>query len=308
LSTAPRSITELAAFWTAKGGVNLGIVGNMRHCGGYHLGADRIFGTCACRPDGDCVKGMGVNDYSLRLPRDRAGLTNAAAALDLGRLDGSLKQLYRFSVWLVAQCKARAPETDQIREVIYSPDGETVRRWDNHLRRSFLGGNGTGQGDDSHRFHTHISFHRDTEKRSKVAIFAPYFSDVPPPPEPPDTGADIVQSFRVPEARTFVSLPKGAKLYDNSALAANAETVVLDPGREFVLVGWFSDAIGIVAYEPAGGDPGTRSVGMFAKRSQFTDTRVEVPRTAADVKAARVNGYNEGRGDVIAAGQGVPKK
>jgi hypothetical protein len=302
LSTAPRSITELAAFWTAKGGVNLGIVGNMRHCGGYHLGADRIFGTCACRPDGDCVKGMGVNDYSLRLPRDRAGLTNAASALDLGRLDGSLKQLYRFSVWLVAQCKARAPETDQIREVIYSPDGETVRRWDNHLRRSFLGGNGTGQGDDSHKSHTHISFHRDTEKRSKVAIFAPYFYPLP------DTGVEPVQSFPTPEERTLVRVARLGHLYDNSATAANDNTVTVDPSREFVLVGYYSDTIRIVGYEPPGGDTGARSKAMFVKKSDITETRVEKVYSQADLRDARNTSYNEGRGDVIAAGQGVPKK
>lgn len=304
MTTAPRSISDLAAFWTAKGGVNLGIVGNMKHCGGYHLGADRIFGACACRPDGACVKGQGANDYSVKLPRDRAGLTNAASALDLGRLDGKLKGLQDFSRWLVKQCQDKAPGTEQIREVIYSPDGERVQRYsgvDGEIHR------GPGNGDLSHRTHTHISFYRDTEKQAKVLIFAPYFYP-DPPPEPPDTGVEPVQSFKVPEERTVVKLPKGANLYDNSALAGNSATVTLDPGREFPLIGWFSDAIAIVAYEPVAGDPGPNSRAMFAKRSAIVDTRTERVITPDELRDARTSAYNEGRGDVIAAGQAVPRR
>jgi hypothetical protein len=170
VTVAPKTLTDLGTYWTAQGGVNLGIVGNQKHCSGYHLGKDRIFSTCACKPDGTCEPGKGRNDYSVTRSRDKA-VTNAAMAIDLGRLNGSLVELYTFSRWLVSQCKAgKCPD---IREVIYSPDGRTVLRWessDNLLH------SGIGQGDSSHLTHTHISFYRDSEARDKRPYFAPFFA------------------------------------------------------------------------------------------------------------------------------------
>ena len=168
MSFAPKSISDLAAYWVGQGGVNLGIVGNAAHTTGYHIGKDRIY-------DGASGPGLGDKDYSVQLARDKAGLTNAAAALDLGKLNGGYTDLRAFSVWLVDQCKARATGTDQVREVIYSPDGTHVKRWDNHTRTLYNGGDGTGQGDNSHLTHTHISFYRDTQSQSKISLFTPYF-------------------------------------------------------------------------------------------------------------------------------------
>ena len=51
----------------------------------------------------------------------------------------------------------------------------SVKRWDNEASVLYAGGAGTGQGDDSHRTHTHISFFRDSETRDKVGIVRPYF-------------------------------------------------------------------------------------------------------------------------------------
>src|SRR4029453_10292886 len=96
VSVEPRSISDLGDYWAAQGGINLGIVGNLKHCSGYHLGKDRIFSDCACKPDGTCEPGKRWNDYSVTRSRDKAGLTNAAAAIDLGRLDGTLANLYTF--------------------------------------------------------------------------------------------------------------------------------------------------------------------------------------------------------------------
>jgi hypothetical protein len=175
VSYKPATIVELAAYWTSQGGVNLGIVGNDRHCAGYHLGRDRIYSNCACAPGGDCRPGRYDLDYSVRKDRDKSGLSNAASALDLGRLDGSLTELYAFSIWLVERCKDRAPGTGDVREVIYSPDGTAIRRWDNLSRVLYVGGDGTGQGDNSHRAHSHISWLRDSEFRSKLVLFQPYF-------------------------------------------------------------------------------------------------------------------------------------
>lgn len=181
MSTQPQSLIDLGAYWTANGGVNLGIIGDQKHCAGYHLGRDRIYGPCACKPDGTCEPGQGDRDYSVIMARDKAGLTNAASAIDLGRLKGSLTQLYDFSRWLVAECQHAAVGYRDVREIIYSPDGVKVQRYsgvDGQIHT------GAGNGDGSHTTHTHISYFRDSEKRDKRPLFAPYF-------ELPDTGVDM---------------------------------------------------------------------------------------------------------------------
>jgi len=174
MSYRPATIVELETYWRSKKGASGGIVGNQKHCGGYHLGKDRIFGTCACKPDGvNCVAGKGWADNSLRDARDRAGLTNAASALDLGRLNDSLPQLWKFSAWLAGQCLAKAPDCADIREVIFwSPErqrvvGATYRNGFSALVNDY--------GDLSHKTHTHISLGRDAEGRDKTAPFRRYF-------------------------------------------------------------------------------------------------------------------------------------
>lgn len=166
MSFAPASLRSLGAFYEAQGGINLGIVGNAAHTSGYHLGRDRIY-------DGS-GPGLGDNDYSVKLARDKSGLTDAASAIDLGKINGSLAQLRAFSRWLVAQCQASAAVRHDIREIIYTPDGATVQRYsgvDNKIHT------GAGNGDSSHLTHTHISYYRDSQDRDKIAVFAPYFTE-----------------------------------------------------------------------------------------------------------------------------------
>jgi hypothetical protein len=124
----------------------LGIVGDMAHIGGYHCGADRVT----------------TRDYSVvESGRDRAGLSNAASALDIGDFDlvhaGRRIALRSLSAALVAACLSGDIRTRDVREVIYSPDGVTVARWDRLGVRS--------SGDSSHLWHTHISMFRDAEGR-----------------------------------------------------------------------------------------------------------------------------------------------
>lgn len=186
MSYAPKTLTALAAFWKAQGGVPLGIVGNTSHCAGYHLGRDRIYSDCACRPGGVggvCQPGQYGNDYSVKLARDRAGLSDAASAIDLGKLNGTLSGLRKFSEWLVKQCQAKAPGTRDIREIIYwSTANDRVQRYSGEDGKIHWG---PGNGDLSHRTHTHISFYRDSVARDKVSLFAPYFA-----PAIPDTSTD----------------------------------------------------------------------------------------------------------------------
>ncbi|MGI5519636.1 hypothetical protein ACQEUX_01595 [Micromonospora sp. CA-259024] len=139
----------------------VGIVGDASHRGGYHCGSDRVV----------------TNDYSVvESPRDRAGLTLDAAALDVGQFEvssgGRTHTMASFSVWCVGQCAANAADTRDIREIIYSPDGTTVKRWDRLGKRS--------TGDSSHRWHTHFSFFRDAIKagRDQRPLFRRYLSSI----------------------------------------------------------------------------------------------------------------------------------
>lgn len=176
MTFAPATLTALGTYWTAQGGINLGIVGNQKHCRGYHLGRDRIFSNCACKPDGTCEPGGGYGDYSVsQSQRDKNGLTNAASAIDLGKLNGSLPELRKFSDWLAKRCLAGHPTTNDIREVIYSPDGKRVFGFKDGVSTLIL-----GYGDNSHLTHTHISWYRDSEARDKRPAFAGYFDTSEP--------------------------------------------------------------------------------------------------------------------------------
>ena len=139
----------------------VGIVGDPNHRGGYHCGSDRVV----------------TNDYSVvESSRDRHGLTLDAAALDVGTfrvsVGGRTHNLTTFSTWCVAQCTANAADTRDIREIIYSPDGKVVRRWDRLGRRN--------TGDRSHLWHTHFSFFRDSIKanRDQTPLFRRYLTSI----------------------------------------------------------------------------------------------------------------------------------
>ena len=133
---------------TGLSGDAVGIVGDPDHIstGGYHVGNDDLARI-----------GRLSSDYSKReSTRDRPG-TNGASALDIGDFVKGAVSLRTVSLGLVAACQRGDPRTGDIREVIYTPDGATVRRFDRLGLRS--------TGDGSHLFHTHVSFFRDSEGR-----------------------------------------------------------------------------------------------------------------------------------------------
>jgi hypothetical protein len=151
-----------------------GIVGDTAHADGgdsYHLGEDQI-------------RARGSRDrYSVdESARDRRGLDDYASAMDIGlfsvRTPRGLFGLRDFSVWLVELCKAGDPDTRDLREVIYSPDGRSVRRWDREKRRS--------SGDDSHLFHTHLSEYRDADGHRMVRLATRWLQHIGLIPEEDD--------------------------------------------------------------------------------------------------------------------------
>ena len=180
----PPRLIELGKFWVAQGGVNLGVVGDPKHAAkgvSYHLGKGQLLPTAG----------------SIKLARDKAGLSNAASAIDLGKLDGSLANLRLFSKWLVARCMADPDVRHDIREIIYSPDGKKVQRYsgvDNQIHT------GKGNGDLSHRGHTHISFFRDSESRDKVGLFRSFFDAAWGPDVAPEIRAIDPKATRVAAA------------------------------------------------------------------------------------------------------------
>lgn len=162
MTFAPPTLVELGRLWVAYGGVNLGIVGDTAHQSrgvSYHLGRDQL----------------APGAYSARTPRDVRGLSNAASAIDLGRLGGTLKGLQDFSRWLVGRVRDSAAGTGDMREIIYSPDGVQVLRWDRERGATSLPR--SGEADDSHRTHTHVSWYRDAEARDHTTAFRPYFEE-----------------------------------------------------------------------------------------------------------------------------------
>jgi hypothetical protein len=228
MSYAPDSIKKLAAYWAKQGGVNLGIVGDTRHLKGYHLGEDRIY-------DGS-GPGLGSRDYSVMTARDKAGLSEAASAIDLGKLDGGYLGLRRFSIWLVKRCQAGAAGTADVREVIYSPDGKTILRYDRQRGRTSAPRE--GEADSSHAWHTHISFYRDSESRDKVGIFAPYFAVAVPDTSTQEAPMPVISSY-LPGRIAVVKAADGANVRATPKLSGTLlRTVKAGTSESWTITGW----------------------------------------------------------------------
>lgn len=156
MTHAPADLLAVRQYLLSSTGLSgdaVGIVGDPEHAasGGYHEGRSDLTRV-----------GRATTDYSVReSARDKAGLTDAASALDIGAFTRSAVSLRTLTLGLVAACQRGDPRCADVREVIYTPDGSTVRRWDRLGIRS--------TGDSSHLYHTHISFFRDSEGRRAQA-------------------------------------------------------------------------------------------------------------------------------------------
>lgn len=129
----------------------------------YHLGKDQLK--------------MGKNPYSARTARDKAGLANPETAnlASAGDVDDDLDELRDMSVWIVGECRKPNPHPDtlDIREIIYSPDGVTVFTWDREQGQTSPP---QRRGSASHKTHTHFSWYRDSGLRDKTGVFRRYFN------------------------------------------------------------------------------------------------------------------------------------
>lgn len=187
MSMAPQSLKEVKRYLvskTGKAGANFGIRGfvGKKRVWGYHLGKSDIFGP----------GGYGWRDYSVKRKRDRAGLTEASSAMDIRLNIPTLKDLV---VYLRAEAAAGRADLMEI----LGPDanGQAKRyakpAWNKALR-----------ADDSHKWHVHVSFPRDTEFDDRVAMFEGFFGprDVVAPdvPDEPAEGETPPVDPDLPEA------------------------------------------------------------------------------------------------------------
>ncbi len=157
MTFAPPTLVALGKYLVSQGCVNLGIVGDTAH---QTTGTSYHLGKSALKPDA----------YSRQTARDKAGLSEAASAIDIGKVAGALVGLQKLSNWLARECANRAIDTLDIREVIWSPDGSKVLRWDRE-------GIPPTTGSDSHLTHSHVSFYRDSEFRDHTQVFRRYFEE-----------------------------------------------------------------------------------------------------------------------------------
>jgi len=233
MTYAPANLRKLNAYWKAQGGLSGGIVGDTAHAAkgtSYHLGKSQL------RADA----------YSRQTPRDRAGLSEAASAIDLSH---ARKRVLRdFSVWLVEQARANGPGTRDLREIIYSPDGVKVLRWDRE--RGYASAPREGEADDTHRWHTHISTYRDAHD-NLVPIFRPYFITPPDTGTPggPDVDLTTLTIYSTPRK---VRVPKGTPLY--LTLDYSDDPVIISPARDMPVAGQFKDTGPyLIGYTPDSG-------------------------------------------------------
>ena len=148
MTYAPATLQNLRSYLIGVGAPVLGIVGNpATHRGGYHLGIDRIYGP----------SGYGARDYSIQTTRDKAGMSNAASAIDIGRHN----RLIELGVYLRGK--------PDIRELIAERDDGT------HVWR-YVDGRLIGKPDSQELpHHLHVSYFRDSETRDKRPTFRAFY-------------------------------------------------------------------------------------------------------------------------------------
>lgn len=249
MTFAPATILQVRAYLKAQdpdlSDTELGIVGGPSHITqgtSYHLGADQLI--------------MSKNPYSVRTARDKAGLSNAASALDI---DDDLDELRALSIWCVQQCRLGMPDTLDIREIIYSPTGASVFRWD---RERGLASLPIPDSDLSHLTHTHISWYRDSEFRDKTAIFRRF--------------------FEVPQMNMFIQVAGDSRIYISDSVtyrhmpSSAAWSAAQAAGARLIVVASEADLKALGGTLATGAPPGTVDMAAIRAivREELDDTKL----------------------------------
>lgn len=196
MAYTPQTIHDLRKYLIEKTGRDPKFFSVARTCAdstgqrkfrGYHLGKDQIESPC----------GQGIaRDYSTRRKRDRRGLTDARSALDINLATKDEKALIEYLL------QQPATALMDIREFI-GPNAEG--RGTRYARENDWEPEVYPEG-NSHEWHVHISWLRDSEFRDKIALFEGLYGprnaipDADPVDEPlpedeplplPDENADI---------------------------------------------------------------------------------------------------------------------
>lgn len=142
-----------------------GIVGDDNHDCGYHIGRSALINRGCLHVS----RGAGDprEDYSVRLGRDRAGVTESASAFDLGSgwsgHAGGHAAWLRFNVAFLSELIGRDARLNAVRAVNISTDGSTRHRYDREY------GFAVQSTNDTVTIHTHMEFYRDTEGKPERA-------------------------------------------------------------------------------------------------------------------------------------------
>lgn len=150
MTYAPITLQNLRSYLVGMGAPVLGIVGNpATHKRGYHIGSPLLPG-----------------DYSGIQPRDKAGLSAAASAIDIGRFNRLIELL------TYLRTESQEGRLRDVREIIAErDDGTHIWRWD------AVTGKATGKPDSQELpHHGHVSYYRDSQSRTKLPPYQRFFT------------------------------------------------------------------------------------------------------------------------------------
>jgi len=231
MTRSPQSLLAVRQLFMQRTGlpaVALGIQHYKPDGGGYHEGNDLL-----------AVGGRLNTDYSKReSERDRPG-SDLACAIDIGRfkVDSPTGPVdnRRMTVWLLKQIDDDTEDSRWIREIIYSLDGKTVKRYDRLRIR-------TG-GDKSHLSHEHVSsFRDDIESPHVLGLFTRFWREmdglpaVKPVPASIRKGKPVIVYFRTSSRNT--GTPVWALVG-----AGNGPTNWVETNSSKVATGWAKNTI-----------------------------------------------------------------
>ena len=293
MTTAPSDLLEFRRQIQSRTGlpaVSLGIVGDSAHAasGGYHEGRDDLTRV-----------GRVGTDYSTRLARDKAGLTNSASAMDIGYhwSHGGDAAWLRFNGLLTSQLHAGDPALAAIRAVNYSPDGRRKQRMDRQT------GWATESTTDTVDVHTHIEWYRDTEGKRQASIsrllelidaaIANHPASIQEVPDLDTTQASQLANVaytttQIPQGTTriplhvWASFEAAAVARIEAALAASAqrEQAALAAIQALAAGGTSVDTSAVVAAVKATGDQTSQAVTALQKELADTQSRLAAALTA----------------------------